>query len=248
MSQFPNPYQSSSSQGARGLDYASHVGESSPAVLRFFNAVYAWMATGLALTALVAWWVSSRPDVMQRVFRGPVIFILFIAEMALVVAISAAVRKISASVATGMFLLYSALNGLTLSVIFIIYTHASITSAFVVTALMFGAMSVYGMITRTDLSRLGNILFMALIGLVIASVVNLFFANSTLYWIITYAGVIIFVGLTAYDTQKLRGVAIETASDAALAARLSVSGALMLYLDFLNLFLLLLRVMGDRRT
>jgi FtsH-binding integral membrane protein len=184
---------------------------------------------------------------MSQVFRGPALIILFIAQIALVVAISAAIRKINATVATGMFLLYSALNGLLLSVIFVVYTHASIAGAFVVTAGMFAAMSLYGFVTKTDLSRFGPLLFMALIGLIIASVVNIFWASSTLYWIVTYAGVLIFVGLTAYDTQKLKMIAVQTANDPAMAARLSVYGALTLYLDFINLFLFMLRIMGNRR-
>src|SRR5689334_12178974 len=126
MSQFPNPFQQS--QGAHDLDY-SQAGVSTPAIIRFFNAVYAWMATGLALTALVAWWVSTQPDLMARIFHGPLIFILFIAQLGLVIAVSAAVKRINATVATGLFLLYAAINGLTLSVIFLIYTHASIMSA-----------------------------------------------------------------------------------------------------------------------
>src|SRR5204862_4161782 len=137
--------------------------------------------------------------------------------------------------------------GLTLSVIFLVYTQASLYSAFFITAGTFGGMSLYGFVTKRDLTSLGSMLFMALIGLIIASVVNIFWANSTLYWIISYAGVLIFVGLTAYDTQKLKQIAYATANDAAMAARLSINGALMLYLDFINLFLFILRIMGDRR-
>jgi uncharacterized protein len=246
MARFPNPNQYGYQQGSGPLEYQSRA--VSTTVSAFFNAVYGWMAAGLALTAAVAWWVSTHPAVMAQVFRGPALIILVIAQLGLVVAISAAIRKINATVATGMFLLYSALNGLTLSVIFVVYTHASIAAAFVVTAGMFGAMSLYGFVTKTDLSRFGAILFMALIGLVIASIVNIFWANSTLYWIITYAGVLIFVGLTAYDTQKLKMIAAQTADDPKLAARLSVYGALNLYLDFINLFLFMLRIMGNRRN
>jgi FtsH-binding integral membrane protein len=227
------------------LDYQSQVGSST--LIRFFNAVYSWMAAGLALTALVAWWVSTRPDIMAKIFRGPMLLVLFLAELGLVVVISAAVKKISATVATALFMLFAAVNGLTLSVIFLRYSQGSIATTFLVTAGMFGAMSVYGMVTKTDLTRVGNILFMALIGLIIASVVNMFWANSMMYWIITYAGVIIFTGLTAYDTQRLRNIAIATSGDAALAARLSISGALMLYLDFINLFLYMLRLLGNRK-
>ena len=215
-------------------------------VARFFNAVYAWMAAGLALTAVVAWWVSSRPDLMAQVFRGPVIIGLVIAQLALVWTISAATQKLGAGAATALFLLYSALNGLTLSVLFLAYAHATLASAFVISAGMFGAMSVFGFVTKRDLSALGSFLFMALIGLILASVVSIFWRNSMLTTIINYAGVLIFVGLTAYDTQRLKAVAVATAGDAAAAARYSVNGALTLYLDFINLFLFLVRILGRR--
>ena len=213
----------------------------------FFNVVYAWMSAGLALTAVVAWWVSTRPDLMEQVFRGPVMIGLIIAQLALVFTISAAVNKLSATTATALFLLYSALNGLTLSVIFIAYSIGSLGSTFLVTAGTFGAMSLYGMVTKRDLTRLGSFLFMALIGFLIASLVNIFLKSPAMYWLLTYAGVLIFVGLTAYDTQRLKMIAHETAHNPAMAARYAVNGALMLYLDFINLFLLLLRILGDRR-
>jgi FtsH-binding integral membrane protein len=138
------------------------------------------------------------------------------------------------------------LNGATLSFIFLVYTAESIASTFVVTGLTFGAMSVYGFTTKKDLSGWGNILFMALIGLIIASVANIFFANSALYWITTYAGIIIFVGLTAYDTQKLKNISSQI-SDEQTATKLAIMGALSLYLDFINLFLFLLRLLGSRK-
>ncbi|HLL89345.1 MAG TPA: Bax inhibitor-1/YccA family protein [Tepidisphaeraceae bacterium] len=211
------------------------------------NNVYAWMSAGLALTAGVAWMVSQNIDAFLPLLRGPVVLLLILAQLGLVVAISGAVNRISAGVATGLFLLYAALNGLTLSTIFLVYSGATIASAFIITAGMFGVTSVYGYVTKADLTRLGSLMFMALIGLVIASVVNIFWANSTLHWIINYAGVFIFVGLTAYDTQKLKAIAHQLEGNAAMAARLSISGALRLYLDFLNLFLFLLRILGNRR-
>jgi len=181
-----------------------------------------------------------------RVTGGSLILI-FVAQIVLVVVISMAVQRIGATAATALFLLYAALNGLTLAGLFWVYTLSSIAGAFIASAAMFGAMSVYGMFTRTDLSGWGKLLFMGLIGIIIASVVNMFLANSTLSWIVSYAGVAIFVGLTAYDTQRLRQIAYSTAGDGALAARMSVVGALMLYLDFLNLFLFLVQIMGNRR-
>jgi FtsH-binding integral membrane protein len=245
MSRFPN-------QGPTGFNqpYAMDYEARGDAitVARFFNAVYAWMAAGLGLTALVAWWVSTRPDLMAQIFRGPALIILLVVELGLVFAISGAINRIGATAATALFLLYSALNGLTLSAIFIVYAHATLASAFIITAGMFAAMSLVGFVTKRDLSGLGSLLFMALIGLVLATVVSLFWHNTMLATIINYAGVLIFVGLTAYDTQLLKGWAVATANDPAMAARLSVSGALKLYLDFLNLFLFLLRILGNRRS
>ncbi|HZN65264.1 MAG TPA: Bax inhibitor-1/YccA family protein [Tepidisphaeraceae bacterium] len=242
MARFPSP----NTFGPRTYEMQYESRADTVTVARFFNAVYAWMAAGLALTAVVAWYVSTRPDLMMQIFRGPVLIGLIIVELALVFVVAAAVNKINAAVATGLFLLYSALNGLTLSAIFIVYAQATIASAFIITAGTFGAMSVWGFVTKRDLSGMGSILFMALIGLVLASIVNMFWANSMLTMLINYAGVLIFVGLTAYDTQKLKAIAVATAHDAAMSARLSVSGALTLYLDFVNLFLFLLRILGRR--
>jgi uncharacterized protein len=244
MARFPNP-------GPFGFPRAHPVQYESRAdtvtVAQFFNAVYAWMAAGLGLTAVVAWWVSTRPDIMAQVYRGPLLIGLVIVELVLVGVISAAVQKVNAAVATVLFMLYSAINGLTLSGLFIVYAQATLASAFLITAGMFGAMSVYGFVTKRDLTAMGALLFMALVGLVIASIVSIFWHNSMLTTIINYAGVLIFVGLTAYDTQKLKEMALYTAGDAAMSARLSIRGALKLYLDFLNLFLFLLRIMGNRR-
>jgi hypothetical protein len=241
MSRFPDR----SAQG-RGfpLDYSQAGGAT---VATFLNAVYAWMCVGLAVTAGVAWWVSTQPQLIQRLFGSGIFWVLVIAQLALVWTISAAVNRISAAAATGLFVLYAALNGLTLSVIFLVYQLGAITTAFAVTAGMFGAMSFIGFTTKKDLSSLGGILMMGLIGLIIASVVNIFFANGTLYWIINYAGVAIFLGLTVYDTQKLKEMAYATEGNAAMAARLAINGSLALYLDFLNLFLFMLRILGNRK-
>jgi hypothetical protein len=219
----------------------------SPALISFFNAVYGWMAAGLALTAVVAWWVSLHRDVVEQVFSVHGMIMLFIAQIALVLVISAAVQRIGATMATVLFLAYSALNGLTLSYIFLVYTLSSVAGAFIASAAMFGAMSLWGMVTKRDLSIMGRVLFMALIGLIVASLLNIFLAHGAYYWIISYAGVVIFAGLTAYDTQRLQQIGYATAGNAAMAARLSIVGALMLYLDFINLFLMLLQIMGNRR-
>jgi len=241
MSSLPNPFNSYGE--SRFGDPAQQA--VTQAVGRFFNLVYAWMCAGLALTALVAMWVASRPDIVQQV--GKAFFGLIIAELVLVGVISVAVKRISAGVATLLFLVYAALNGLTLAGIFLVFTHAAIGSAFAVTAGMFGAMSLYGFFTRKDLSGLGSLLFMGLVGLIIASVVSIFWHSSALSVLINYIGVAIFVGLTAYDTQRLKVLAIQTAGNGAMAARFAVNGALALYLDFLNMFLFILSIFGDNR-
>jgi len=228
-----------------GIDYSAQAG--SPAVAAFFNAVYGWMAAGLGVTAVVAWYVSSRPDLLSQVYHSGMLIFLIIAELALVFIVSRAINALSATAATALFLLYAALNGLTLSIIFLAYAQATIASAFIACAASFGVMSVYGMVTRTDLTRFGPLLFMALVGLVIALVVNAFLHNPAMEYAISCIGVVLFVGLTAYDTQRLKQVAYSTAGDSAMASRLSVSGALMLYLDFLNLFLFILEMMGNRQ-
>lgn len=216
-------------------------------VAQLVKNVYMWMTLALGVTGVVSLAVANSEQLMRMVLGNSAIFwVLLIAEIGLVFYISARIMKISFATATTLFMLYSVLNGLTLSVLFAVYTKASIASAFFVTAGTFGAMSLYGYVTKRDLSSLGNILFMALIGLIIATVVNLFFFSETMYWIITYAGVLIFVGLTIYDTQKIKrmlyGMEINETSQ-----KLALLGALTLYLDFINLFLYILRILGDRR-
>ncbi|HWE04065.1 MAG TPA: Bax inhibitor-1/YccA family protein [Tepidisphaeraceae bacterium] len=241
MSRAPNQFNSYNQAGAYPLDYSAE--GSGQAVAAFFNAVYAWMCAGLALTGVVAWYVAANPHILIQLGGG--IWLLFIVELVLVGVISAAVQKVNATVATMLFLLYAGINGIVLSGIFILYAHAVLASAFAVTAGMFGAMSLYGFLTKKDLSGFGSLLFMGLIGIIIASVVSIFWHNSMLNVAINYIGVLIFVGLTAYDTQMLKQWAVQTSGNAALAARMSISGALSLYLDFLNLFLFLLRIMGN---
>jgi hypothetical protein len=231
---------------ARPLDYEAGAGES--VLVQFFNAVYAWMAVGLALTAVVGWLVYTHPAAMQSVMSRGAAIGIFIGELVLVVVISSAIRSINATAATALFLLFAALNGLMLSTIFLVYSLPSIGATFAACAAMFAVMSIYGMVTKTNLTSLGKILFMALIGLIVASIVNIFVANSALYWLVSYAGVIIFAGLTAYDTQRLRQMAISVSGNQALAARMSIVGALALYLDFINMFLFLLRLMGNRKN
>jgi uncharacterized protein len=211
---------------------------------RFMSAVYQWMTLGLVVTAFVAWFVATTPAMQQLVFGSRFVFFgLVIAELALVVAISAMVNRLSAVAAGGLFLLYSALNGATISVVFLTYTGASVSTAFLTTAGTFGAMSLYGTVTKRDLTGWGSFLFMGLIGVVIASVVNIFLRSSMLSWVVSCMGVIVFTGLTAYDTQKLRAIARAGGGTAAMP----VNGALALYLDFINLFLSILRLVGGRR-
>lgn len=212
---------------------------------RFMAAVYRWMTLGLALTALVAWAVAGSETAIALVIGNRIVFFgLILAELGLVFAISAGATRMSAGTAGGLFLLYSALNGATLSVVLLAYTGSSVALAFVSTAATFGTMSVYGTVTRRDLSSWGSFLFMGLIGVVIASLVNLFLRSSMMSFVISCASVVVFTGLAAYDTQKLRALARAGGGTAGFA----VNGALALYLDFVNLFLALLRLLGGRRS
>jgi uncharacterized protein len=213
-------------------------------VRSFVRSVYAWMFGGLLLTALAAVWVVSSPAMQQLVFRSPLRWILLIAEFGLVLVLSAALTRLSAAAAASMFLVFSLLNGLTLSVIVFAYTQATIVQAFVSAAAMFGAMSIYGMVTKRDLTSWGSFFFMGLIGLVIASIVNIFLHSSALGFMVSVFGVFIFVGLTAWDTQKLKSYATVTGP---MQENLAIIGALALYLDFINLFLMLLRLFGGGR-
>ncbi|WAS99793.1 Bax inhibitor-1 family protein [Rouxiella chamberiensis] len=211
--------------------------------------VYGWMTCGLLLTAFVAWYASRSPAILGFIFSSQITFFgLIILQLALVFVISGMVNRLSGAVATGLFMLYSALTGLTLSSIFIVYTGASIASTFVVAGGMFGAMSVYGYVTKRDLSGIGSLLFMALIGIVLASLVNFWLKSPALMQAISYIGVVVFVGLTAYDTQKLKNMGEQlSVNDKENFRKYSIVGALTLYLDFINLFLMLLRIFGNRR-
>jgi FtsH-binding integral membrane protein len=212
---------------------------------RFMAAVYRWMTFGLLVTSGVAYYVATTPAVLQAVFGNKLVFWgLIIAQFGLVIALSAAVNKLSAGVAGALFLLYSALTGATLSVVLLAYTGASVASAFAVTAGTFMAMSIYGTVTKRDLTSWSTFLFMGLIGIVIASVVNIFMKSGMISWVVSAAAVVVFTGLTAYDTQRLRRMA---ALGGAVAA-LPVNGALSLYLNFINLFLSILNLFGGRRN
>ena len=214
----------------------------------FLAKVFNWMAMGLGLTGIVAWLTASS-GLAISIVGSPVFMILIFAELGMVFYLSARIHKIQAGTATGLFLGYAVLNGLTLSTIFLAYTRSSIGGTFLITAGMFGAMAVYGMVTKRDLSGMGSFLFMGLIGIIIASVVNIFLHSSSLYWTISVIGVLVFVGLTAWDVQKIKTMGeqgiLEQGEDAVRKG--AIIGALALYLDFINLFLMLLRFFGGSR-
>ena len=212
-----------------------------------FTRIYAWMTAGLAVTGATAAVTVTTPALFNLVYgNGLVLILLIAAQLALVIAISAAITRLTAATATALFLLYAALNGVTLSSLLLTYTGASIALAFFVTAGTFGAMSLYGAITKRDLTAIGNLAFMAVLGLILGSLVNFFLRSEALYWLLTYLGVAIFVGLIAADTQKLKRLLAQNPEGEA-AGRIVVIGALTLYLDFINLFLNLLRIFGRRR-
>jgi FtsH-binding integral membrane protein len=216
----------------------------------FIRSTYNWMALGLALTGLVAYYIANSPQLLQIIFGNRLIFYgLIIGELALVFTISARVNKMKASTATGLFLFYAALNGATLSVIFLLYAKSSIASTFFICAGTFVATSIYGMTTKRDLSGLGNFLFMGLIGVIIATVVNIFLKSPAVATIVSYIGVLVFVGLTAYDTQHLKNMAMTQPAglDAGVVRKGAILGALKLYLDFINMFIFMLHIFGGSR-
>lgn len=213
----------------------------------FIAKVYAWMTLALGITGFTAMLVASSPSITQAIFGNQFVFWgLLIGELVLVFVISGAIQKMTSSTATLLYLLYAVLNGVTMSFIFLVYTKTGIGVTFLITAGTFGIMSVYGYVTKQDLTKVGNLLLMVLIGVIIAAVVNIFLKSSTLQWIITIAGIIVFVGLVAYDTQKIKQIG-QVAMDGETKKKLSIIGALALYLDFINLFLLLLSLFGGRR-
>ena len=218
------------------------------AQLAIFRKVYIWMSLALCITGLTALIIANNNDIMYSLLQNEAMFWgILIAELVLVFVLAGRINKLSMGTATFLFILYSILNGVTMSLIFIIYTESSIASTFFVTAGTFGAISIYGYATKKDLSSWGSILIMGLIGIIIASIVNIFMASETLYWIISYAGVLIFVGLAAYDTQKIKKAILDPNVEVNESLnKIALMGALKLYLDFVNLFLHLLRIMGNR--
>jgi len=221
------------------------------AVSAFMRGVYAWMAAGLGITAFMAVTVANVPALKEAVFGTPgVALVLIIAQLVVVFVLAGRVNRMAAGTATALFLVYSALTGVTLSTIFFRYAQATITAAFVVSAGMFLVMSIYGTVTKRDLTSMGSFMSMGLIGIILASVVNIFLHSTAVDMAISYIGVFVFLGLTAYDTQRFKDMGLYApVNDAAAMRRGSILGALTLYLDFINLFLMLLRIFGggDRR-
>ena len=233
------PYETMTREEQLGLSAAF------PALMR---KVYVWMAMALAITAITAYGVAASPALTNLIFSSKVIFFgLIIAELILVFWVSARIEKLSLTTATLMFILYSVLNGATLAAIFLAYSPEIITKTFFVTAGTFGAMAVYGYFTKSDLSSWGKLLIMAVIGLIIAGVVNMFLKSSMMDLVVSVLGVLIFVGLTAYDSQKIKRMLAMQTDMGETAQKVALMGALSLYLDFINLFLYLLRLFGRER-
>jgi len=214
----------------------------------YITKVYGWMFLALMITALVSLLAATSPAYEAFVRQNPrSLYVLMMGTFLIVVAMSWGINRISSITATLLFLLYAALNGVTFGIIFLVYTTGSIATTFMFTALTFGIMSAIGYFTKKDLSSIGQLLMMGLIGIVIASIANWFMQSPMLYWIITYVGLFIFIGLTAYDTQKIKKMAIVQLDDPEAGKKGAIMGALTLYLDFINIFLLLLRLLGGRK-
>ena len=215
-------------------------------VADFLRGVYGWMCGGLAITAATAWFVANSPSIVTAILTNRLLFwAIIIAQFGIVITLSTRVSRMAASTASALFIVYSALTGLTLSFILLMYTGESIASTFVVAGGMFGSLALYGTFTRRNLSGFGQFMFMGLIGLVLASVVGMFWQNDGLQFMISFIGVLVFAGLTVYDAQRLKGLAFAT--NAGGTGAVTIVGALALYLDFINLFLFLLRFLGGRR-
>jgi FtsH-binding integral membrane protein len=215
-------------------------------VTDFLRKVYGWMCAGLAVTALVAYEVAGSPTILSHLVSNQFLYLgLILAELGLVFYLSARAQRLAPGTATGLFVVYAALNGVTLSFVLLAYAGQSVSNAFVVTAGMFGAMALFGSTTKRSLAGVGQFLFMGLIGLVLASLVGLFWHNSALQFVISAVGVIVFTGLAAWDAQRLKQMALATPEGQ--AGSLAIVGALALYLDFINLFLSLLTLFGNRR-
>ena len=245
MTNFPNQFGGAFGRAGTQLDYESQT--DSLTVGQFFNMVYAWMCVGLALTAVVGWYVAhSSIAPMIYSSRGGIV-VIALAAFAIAWFVQSQAGRLSVGLSTALFLLYASVIGALISYIFIIYPARTLFAAFVLTGGTFGAMSVYGFVTKRDLSRMGSIFVMLAIGFVIASFVNMWLASNALSWVITYAILVLFIGITAYETQMLRNMAIQFGNNRQMATRYAIVGSLVLYISFINLFLSILRILGDRR-
>ena len=242
MSNMPNSYGSYRSEP---LGYESR--DNSLTVAQFFNTVYAWMCVGLALTAVVGWYVAHSPLIgVIYASKGGYLFV-GLAAFGIAWYVQSQAGKLAVPVATALFLLYAAVIGALVSGIYLIYPGKTLAAAFVVTGGTFGAMSLYGFVTKRDLSAMGSLFVMLAFGFIAASFVNLWVGSTMLDWIITYAILILFIGITAYQTQRLRQIAVQLQDNPQLAHRYAIVGSLVLYIAFINLFLSILRIMGKRR-
>lgn len=231
--------------GAAARDRELSLSAAFPVLMR---KVYVWMTLALVLTGVTAYGVATSPGIMMAIATNKILFFgLIIAEFALVFGVSGAINRLSLTMATLMFVAYSVINGALLSFLFLAYTMSSITSVFFITAGTFAVMAFIGYTTKKDLTSIGRILFMALIGIIIATLVNMFLGSTGLSMIISYVGVLIFVGLTAYDSQKIKEMLVVAGDHGEAGQKLALLGALTLYLDFINLFIYLLRIFGQRR-
>lgn len=215
-------------------------------VRAFMNTVYAWMAVGILITGIVALYTVKSGFIRVLASNQLMFFGIIIAELGLVFYLSSRIFQMTARAATISYITYAVLNGITLSILFLVYTGASIANVFFITSGMFAVTSFYGMVTKKDLSGMGNILFMGIIGIIIASIVNIFLKSPAVYWIISYVGVVLFTALTAYDTQNIKNFYLNNSFDQAGVRKMAIFGALKLYLDFINLFIMLLRIFGKR--
>jgi uncharacterized protein len=238
MSQYPSQSQ----------PYEIEYGTDEGVTFSFFNTVYAWMCVGLAVTAMVAWFVSWNTAILETLYSKGSIIMILLGAWGLSIFIQSIAHRISPMVATGLFLIYASMIGAVLSFIFIVYEPGLIAAAFVITAGTFGAMSVYGFVTNRDLSGIGSVLIMGAIGLFLASLVNVMLLGSVQFsWFITYGVLAVFIGITAWETQRLKQMAHATAGNPTMAARMAIVGSLVLYISFINMFVAILRILGSRK-
>lgn len=246
MSQYPSQYERGSEQANApwALNYGA--GEERMTLARFFNVVYAWMAVGLVVTAIVGYVVAHSSLAPMLYASKGVYLVIGLAAFGLAWFVQSQVGKLSMGVSIALFMVYATIIGALTSAIHIIYPVSTLVAAFLLTAGTFGAMSVYGFVTKRDLTGIGSIAVMLAFGFIIASFVNIFLASNTLSWIITYAILVLFVIITAYETQMLKRMALDLANNAEMANKVAIVGALVLYISFINLFLSILRILGSR--